>query len=242
MIGDQLLILGVDVGSVRRKGGFSWSSADASLRGEDDLGALGDVVVTALDSGHRVALAFECPLSVPVPDPSGDGWKDLGRARAGEGNRSWSAGAGTGALATGLVQLTWVLGYFREHARVAPSVTTQVGTFAAARADLLIAEAMVTGDGKPEAVDGFQDHADAVAAAKRFEEILASGSFEPDVTCAPHRAFNLAAGAAMQAGLAIDQAELRLDVLVAKGGLDFGCAALSCLGSRSDSQATPATR
>lgn len=86
---------------------------------------------------------------------------------------------------------------FREHARVAPSVTTQVGTFAAARADLLIAEAMVTSDGKPEAVDGFQDHADAVAAANRFEEILASGSIEPDVTCAPHRAFNLAAGQAV---------------------------------------------
>ena len=135
MIDDQLLILGVDVGSVRRKGGFSWSSADASVRGEDDPSALGDVVVTALDSGHRVALAFEYPLSVPVPDPSEGAWKDLGRARAGEGNRSWSAGAGTGALATGLVQLAWVLGYVREFAREAPSVTTQVRNFAAARLD-----------------------------------------------------------------------------------------------------------
>lgn len=216
MIGDQLLILGVDVGSVRRKGGFSWSSADAAVRGEDDPSALVDVVVAALDSGRRVALAFECPLSVPVPDPSDGAWKDLGRARAGEGNRSWSAGAGTGALATGLVQLAWVLGYLREHARRAPSVTTQVGSFAAARAGLLIAEAMVTSDGKPEAVDGFQDHADAVAAAKRLQEILASGSFESDVTCAPHRALNLAAVAAMQAGLPMDQAELRMDVLVAK--------------------------
>ena len=73
----------------------------------------------------------------------------------------------------------------------------------------------MTSDGKPEAVDGFQDHADAVTAAKRLEEILAAGSFESDVTCAPHRVLNLAAVAAMQAGFPMDQAELSLDVLVA---------------------------
>lgn len=49
--------------------------------------------------------------------------------------------------------------------------------------DLLIAEAMVTSDGKPEPVDALQDHADALAAAKRLYEIL--GGFEVDVACAP---------------------------------------------------------
>lgn len=101
------LVVGVDVGSVRKRG-FAWSSADGSARGQDDPSALGEIVVAAVDAARPVALAFECPFSVPVPGVQEGGWQDLGRARTGEGNRSWSAGAGTGALATGLVQLAWV--------------------------------------------------------------------------------------------------------------------------------------
>ena len=212
------LVVGVDVGSVRRKNGFAWSSADASAHGQDDPSALGAIVVTALDAGRPVALAFECPLSVPVPGVQDEGWQELGRARTGEGNRSWSAGAGTGALATGLVQLAWVLAYLRDRARETPRVTTSVQRFRAGDADLLIAEAMVTSDGKPEPVDGLQDHADALAAAKRLNEILSGGlgGFEVDVACAPQTALNLAATAAMHAGLPIGPVELREDVLVAK--------------------------
>ena len=50
-------------------------------------------------------LGFECPVFVPVPDLH----SALGAARNGEGNRAWSAGAGAGALATGVVQAAWVL-------------------------------------------------------------------------------------------------------------------------------------
>lgn len=212
------LVVGVDVGSVRRKGGFAWSSADASARGQDDPSALGAVVVTALGAGRPVALAFECPLSVPVPGVQDEGWQELGRARTGEGNRSWSAGAGTGALATGLVQLAWVLAYLRDRARDTPRVTTSPERFRAGEADLLIAEAMVTSDGKPEPVDDLQDHADALAAAKRLDGILSDGlgGVEVDVACAPQMALNLAATAAMHAGLPIDPVELREDVLGAK--------------------------
>lgn len=216
IIEEHVLILGVDVGSVRREGGFSWSSADAATHGADDVRTLGRCVVQALNAEQRVAIAFECPLSVPVPDACGDAWKDLGRARTGEGNRSWSAGAGTGALATGLVQLAWVLGYIERHTLKAPTVSTQPSTFAVGRATLLIAEAMVTSTGKPVAIGGSQDHADAVAAAQRLEEMLAERLFVSEVTCAPHHAFNLAAAVALQAGLPIDPAELRMDVLVAK--------------------------
>lgn len=215
---EGILVLGVDVGSVRRRGGFSWASSDGVLHGEDDPTALGAVVTSALDADRPVAVAFECPLSVPVP--SVDGWRDLGRARSGEGNRSWSAGAGTGALATGLVQLAWLCGYLVEHCAVVPRATTQVSRFLAAEADLFVAEAMVTSDGKPEAVNGMQDHADALAAAKRLAEVLAAfreGLPVPaDVSCSPHGALNLAATAAAQAVLPIPVGELRQDVLVAK--------------------------
>lgn len=62
-----------------------------------------------LSGGVPVALGFECPVFVPVPEDS----LRLGMARAGEGNRPWSAGAGTGALATGLVQTAWILEQLR---------------------------------------------------------------------------------------------------------------------------------
>lgn len=215
-----LLVLGVDVGSVRRKGGFSWASSDCLLRGEDDPAALGAVVTSALDAGRAVALAFECPLSDPVPGVGDGEWRDLGRARSGEGNRSWSASAGTSALATGLVQLAWLCRYLAEHCAVAPRTTTQVGRFLTAEADLLIAEAMVTSEGKPEPVDCMKDHADALAAATRLAEILygaRAGSPVPtDVSCMPHGALNLATSAIWHAGLPISADELRLDVLVAK--------------------------
>lgn len=212
-------IFGVDVGSVRRKGGFSWSTADASHRGQDDPSQLGDAVVSTLESGGQVALAFECPLSVPVPAADAVGWTDLGRARAGEHNRSWSAGGGAGVLATGLVQLSWLLRYVADRSAKQVVATTQPDAFLAARANLLIAEAMVTSDGKPEPIDGHQDHADALVAARRLEEILAaaaSGELISDVSCLPHVALNLAASAAMHAGVLLDPAELRQDVLVAK--------------------------
>jgi hypothetical protein len=215
-----LLILGVDVGSVRRKGGFAWASSDGLLRGEDDPAAPCAVVTSALDAGQAVALAFECPLSVPVPGVGEGDWRDLGRARSGEGNRSWSAGAGTGALATGLVQLAWLCRYLAEHCAVPPRTTTQVGRFLTGEADLLVAEAMVTSEGKPEPVDGMQDHADALAAAKRLAEILeatrAGLPVPTDVSCLPHSALNLAAAAAVHAGLPVHADELRQDVLVAK--------------------------
>jgi hypothetical protein len=61
--------------------------------------------------GRPVALGFECPLFVPVPLLA----EKLGAARKGEGNRAWSAGAGTAALTTGLVQAAWVLSEIRDH-------------------------------------------------------------------------------------------------------------------------------
>lgn len=207
------------MGSVRRKGGFSWATPDERTYGDGDPRRLGSLVVEALNSARRVALAFECPLAVPIPSVLGESWTELGRARQGEGNRSWSAGAGTGALATGLVQLAWLCRYLVEHCRASPRVTTQLDYFTAGKADLLIAEAMVTSEGKPEPVNRLQDHADAVAAAKRAQEMLGGpGGDEPssDVSCAPHVALNLAAAAAIHAGMNIDESELRKDITVAK--------------------------
>lgn len=77
------------------------------------------------------------------------------------------------------------------------------------------AEAFVSGAGKPVAVDGNQDHADSVAAARRLSTMLRDGEGS-DVVCRPHVAFNLAVAAALFGGLMIDSRELANDILVAR--------------------------
>jgi len=104
-----------------------------------------DAVADDLSAGVPVALGFECPIFVPVPVDS----LRLGMARTGEGNRSWSAGAGTGALATGLVQMAWILERLHDRARDA-EVFIDWETFWKARQGLFLWEAFVTDRAKAE--------------------------------------------------------------------------------------------
>lgn len=60
------------------------------------------MLTPALLAGGQVALLLEAPMTVPVPGTEPDAWRGLGEARDGEVNRPGQAGAGAGALATGL--------------------------------------------------------------------------------------------------------------------------------------------
>jgi hypothetical protein len=104
-------------------------------------------------SGARAALLLEAPMSVPVPDGQPDAWRTLGKARNGEGNRPWSAGAGAAALATGLAQGAWIL---RQLAVMVPrlAVATRPGSWRHGGAQLLLAEAFITAAGKPQPLPG----------------------------------------------------------------------------------------
>lgn len=90
-----------DVGSIKmNKFGWCRATYDRTLIQGTDITDFADGIANDLSSGNRVALGFECPLFVPIPDNP----IRLTKARAGEGNRSWSAGAGSGALSTGLTE------------------------------------------------------------------------------------------------------------------------------------------
>lgn len=138
-----LLIYCADIGSVS-SGNFGWCSEGPTLcTTGTSMRELAANVANDLRQGSAVALGFECPLFVPLNCQP----ERLTRARVGEGSRAWSAGAGTGALATGLVQVAWVL---RE-------VRRQVGNAAEAHLDwpressvpgLFIWEAFVSGGAK----------------------------------------------------------------------------------------------
>lgn len=221
-------VVAVDVGSVRTRS-FAWAAVDVpeparqvpevlAGYGTDPATAV-ESVVEALAGGGCAVLALEAPMSVPVPAD----WTLLGKRRAGEGNRPWSASAGAGALGTGLVQGAWMLS---ELGRAVPglAVTTQVRRWAAGTewpggaglgARLLLVEAFVSGAGKPVATVLGQHAADAEAAARAVVERLGSGD-GTDVVCTPHRAFNLLAAQAMWAELEIWADELGMDVLVVR--------------------------
>jgi hypothetical protein len=151
-----------DIGSVpNRRFGWARSAADEGgierHRGGTEIVELLDGVTEDLAAGRAAALGFECPLFVPVPEQP----LRLGMARAGERNRPWSAGAGAGAMATGIVEVAWILAELR---RRCPKATSYLDwtEFAAAGRGLFVWEAFVTAGAKaPTHVD---DAAVAVAA------------------------------------------------------------------------------
>src|SRR5437870_5067947 len=102
---ESISIFAVDVGSPKH---FAWVSETGAQ------GQVGDTLVTAVTSsfasGRRVALGFECPLFIPVPRY----WNRIGKARVGEGNRSWSAGGGATVTTYGLHEVTWTLARLSE--------------------------------------------------------------------------------------------------------------------------------
>jgi hypothetical protein len=214
-------VVGVDVGSVAL-GRFAWAAVDAprlSLVAQgSDPGTAAEALAGALARGGRAALVLEAPGCVPVPATDrADGWRDLGRARAGEGNRPWSAGAGAGVLATGVAQAAWLLARL---AAIAPgtAATTVPHRWSAAHGPrLLLAEALVSGAGKPVPTAAGPHAADAEAAARALAERLpALPDLTTDVSCAPHRPFNLLAAAAAWAGLEVPADELHGDLLVVR--------------------------
>lgn len=213
-------IVGVDVGSVTQNN-FAWAALDDGQPAALPWGRMPEgaaaAVVHALHAGTPVVLVLEAPCCVPVPGP--DHQQRLGAARTGEGNRPWSAGAGSGSLATGLAQGAWLL---REIARSAPdtTATTSPQRWRAGHAELLLMEAFISGKGKnPPGPDG-QHIRDAQDAAHAAHTLLDHGSDPLSTICCPDTdgatAFNLLAAMALHAGLTTDPDELRNDVLVAR--------------------------
>jgi len=101
----EIVVACLDVGSVKRNS-VGW----AVIKGEranvgSSLVEFVDLIVSHLNSGEKVALGFECPLYLPcrtVPE-------ELTSKRINENYLTWSGGPGPGVLATGLVQVRWLL-------------------------------------------------------------------------------------------------------------------------------------
>ena len=169
----ELDIYCADIGSVpNRRFGWARSAPDETAierhRGGVEIVDLVEAVVADIAAGCPVALGFECPLFVPVPEQA----LRLGTARPGEGNRSWSAGAGAGAMATGIVEVAWILSELRHRCSGATPYLDW-NEFTDATGGLFLWEAFVTAGAKAAThVD------DATVAVAAFRDAL------PDVSAA----------------------------------------------------------
>lgn len=193
-----------DVGSVA-KGKFGWASSDDAKevfelsleRSQPD--ALVARIAAHLNEGRQVALGWECPLFVPLPDES----KLLGKARQGEcqaatGNRPFTAGAGASLLATGIQSLAWVLKRIKQIAPTA-TATTDWHAFQRHEAMLLVWEAFVSGSEKAYPPS---DLGDAKLAVEAFKSATATG---PSINrIADTKVLSFAGAAILQAGLSFD--------------------------------------
>lgn len=202
-----------DVGSVAA-GNFAWfgeSAGSPAVRGTTMPG-LADAVAADLRADRRVALGFECPLFVPLrerPD-------HLTMGRVGEGNRSWSAGAGCGALTTGLVQVVWLLREIRRLVRKPSEAFLDWPRFVGARSGLFLWEALVIGGAK-----GGGHVADAAAAVKAFARATASLTLASAVTT-DGECYSLVGAALLRSGWSADLALLGRPCAVVRAGASSG--------------------
>jgi hypothetical protein len=203
---DGLVVFCADVGSVKA-GNFGWARSEPQTHTGVDCDSsspvhLADAVVDELHAGRPVALGFECPLFVPVPVDAAA----LGTGRVGEGNRPWSAGAGTGALATGLVQAAWVLASIRTRC---PDETLHLDwpAFAAKSRGLLLWEAFVSAAAK-----GKTHMDDATIAVAAFSNVLPDPATASTVSA--ERPLSLAGAVALWSGWLDDRLALHQSPLV----------------------------
>jgi hypothetical protein len=174
-----LVVYCADIGSVPR-GRFGWARSehrkDIEERpsGGTNISDLAGSVTADLAADRPVALGFECPLFVPVPEPP----NRLGAQRAGEGNRTWSASAGAGAMATGIVEVAWLLRELRGRV-LSTSAYLDWAEFTAAGHGLFLWEAFVSNRAK-EATH-VQDATDAVDAfQKALPDVMGANAVTAD--------------------------------------------------------------
>jgi hypothetical protein len=187
-----------------------WRAADDRTGdGGRDLDGVVQAVVADLDAGRPVALGFEAPLFVPRPATA----EGLNKQRRGEHGRPWCVGAGSGSLAFGIQQATYVLSGIARQVRARPSVSFDPTALLRGEADLVVWEAFVTGAAKNrQSSDPHVD--DARAAVTEFRRRLAEGSVDSDIV--ESDVLSLAGAALLSAGLSDDVALLRESCIVVR--------------------------
>jgi len=207
--GDQALapfsVFCADVGSIKNdRFGWAASFADGTEDSGRNIEDFARATASELSRGRKVAIGFECPLFVPMrADPM-----LVNSARTGEGNRSWSAGAGAGALATGLVEVLWTLNAVAKHLARLPRATFDWAEFQKEDC-VFLREAFVTSSAK-----GDSHCHDAQIAVEAFRDALPNPGKKNAIE--ESEVLSLVGAAALRAGWATDAGTLSQRCIVIK--------------------------
>lgn len=203
------IVFAVDVGSPKN---FAWASSDNRC-GCDGNSLIAELAVS-IGKKAMIAIGFECPLFVPVPTF----WLEIGKSREGEGDRSWSGGAGGTVACYGLHEIGWLLTGLRKTLLDGnlelPGITFHPETWSSDGNAILIWEAFVSGDAKAATHVG-----DAQLAVDTFMQISNADSWESAKMVRPRinaASMNLAAFAARWAHWDIREEQFRENTLVVK--------------------------
>ena len=170
---------------------------------KDSIQELAREIATDLNCGTPVALGFECPLFVPLPeDPN-----YLTSARVGEKDRAWSAGAGAACLATGLTETVWILEKIRAGLIKPVAAHLEWKSFRASGTGLFLWEAFVTKMAKRLSHQG-----DAEAAVEYFYSRMPDVDEHNAISCT--RVRSLIGAAILQTGWETDLALLGSSCIV----------------------------
>lgn len=202
-------IYACDVGSVRA-GTFAWARAlpgAGNPCASRDIGALATRLVEDLNASMSVALGFECPLFMPVPEES----ERLNRGRQGEGNRAMFAPAGAAVATQGLQEAAWILRHLRDRVSDPPPCSLDWCTWPPQDGGprFLLWEAFVSGQ-----VHSSSHERDAATAAVFFRNVEQDLGAMNAVTA--DQPLSMIHAAALWAGLAADLDRLRCPCLVLK--------------------------
>jgi hypothetical protein len=112
-MGQNRIIYACDIGTTRcstktHLPSFAWARLNPE-NGTIQVSSYIEKLIQQLEAdirqGCSIALGFEAPLFIPVPED----WKDLSKGREGEGNRSFASQLGLTVCALGIHQSAWIL-------------------------------------------------------------------------------------------------------------------------------------
>ncbi|MDF1594262.1 MAG: hypothetical protein P1P89_22350 [Desulfobacterales bacterium] len=202
----NLAIFCADVGSIKAKK-FGWAAITPDSNAPEsgpDIEEFVSLIYKSIGLEHKVAIGFECPLFVPMRSNP----LLVNSSRKGEGNRSWSASAGTGALATGLVEVLWVMNQLTEKLGKPPIAELNWDAFQSSNT-IFLWEAFVTSTAKGSGHSG-----DAIIAIDCFVNALPQLSHANAID--EHSVLSLVGAAALRAGWSTDLNLLSMPCIVIK--------------------------
>lgn len=203
-------VAAIDIGSPE-KGRLGWAVRGPKVeRCGMDIDDCIATLATILKEGP-LALGFEAPMFVPARSVA----KELTRARAGEGNRAFSAGAGAGSLVTGLVIVPYVMAGLKARLPAGfGAATMDWRTPPSKPGDLLLFEAFVTKQNKTADTRHVED---ALAAIDAFERGARGATPVVSAIC-ESTCMSLLGAALLHSGWTTDLGVLAQPCLVVVGG------------------------